>query len=94
MVFWLSYTPDQRLLLSRGDHVQVLDAETGELGERFELGAFGFAAIHASPDNRHVYGGSFFTGEIVKIDMETGETVARADVGVQRSTAGIAEFPG
>ena len=94
MVFWLSYTPDQRLLLSRGDHVQVLDDKTGELGERFELGSFGFAAIQASPDNRHVYGGSFFTGEIVKVDMETGETVARADVGVQRSTAGIAEFPG
>lgn len=94
MVFWLSYTPDQRLLLSRGDHIQVVDDQTGELGERFELGSFGFAAIHASPDNRHVYGGSFFTGEIVKVDMETGETVARADVGVQRSTAGIAEFPG
>jgi len=94
MVFWLSYTPDNRLLVCRGDHIRVMDDETGELGERYELGAFGFAAIHASPDNRHVYGGSFFTGEIVKIDMETGETVARANVGVERSTAGIAEYPG
>ncbi len=94
MVFWLSYTPDNRLLVCRGDHIRVMDDETGELGDRFELGPFGFAAIHASPDNRHVYGGSFFTGEIVKVDMEAGETVARANVGVERSTAGIAEYPG
>jgi hypothetical protein len=94
MVFWLSYTPDNRLLVCRGDHIRVMDDETGELGDRFELGPFGFAAIHASPDNRHVYGGSFFTGEIVKVDMEAGKTVARANVGVERSTAGIAEYPG
>jgi len=94
MVFWLAYTPDQRLLVCRGDHVQVMDDRTGEFKERFELGPFGFAAIAASPDNRHLYGSSFFTGEVVKIDMETGETVARANVGVERSTAGIAEYPG
>jgi hypothetical protein len=84
MVFWLSYTPDHRLLVCRGDHIRVMD----------DRGPFGFAAIHASPDNRHVYGGSFFTGEIVKVDMESGQTIARANVGVERSTAGIAEYPG
>ena len=94
MVFWLAYTPDQRLLVCRGDHIRVMDDRTGELRERFELGPFGFAAIAASPDNRHVYGSSFLSGEVVKVDMDTGETVARADVGVQRSTAGIAEYPG
>jgi sugar lactone lactonase YvrE len=94
MVFWLAYTPDGRLLVCRGDHIQVIDDDTGEPGERYELGPFGFAAIAASPDNRHVYGSSFLSGEIVKIDMNAGETVARADVGVQRSTAGIAEYPG
>jgi len=94
MVFWLSYTPDNRLLVCRGDHIRAMDDQTGELGDRFELGPFGFAAIHASPDNRHVYGGSFFTGEIVKVDMQTGDIVARANVGVERSTAGIAEYPG
>jgi hypothetical protein len=94
MVFWLSYTPDNRLLICRGDHIRVLDDETGELGARYDLGPYGFAAIHASPDNRHVYGGSFFSGEVVKVDMKTGETIARADVGVERSLAGIAEFPG
>ena len=94
MVFWLSYTPNRRLLVCRGDHIRVMDDGTGELGERFELGPFGFAAIHASADNRHVYGGSFVTGEIVKVDMKTGATVARTHIGVQRSTAGIAEFQG
>jgi hypothetical protein len=94
MVFWLAWTPDQRLLVCRGDHVRVMDDLTGELRERIELGPFGFAAIHASADNRHLYGGNFLSGDIVKVDMDTGRTVARTNVGVQRSTAGIAEYTG
>ncbi len=94
MVFWLSYTPDERLLLCRGDHVRVVDDQSGELKDQFDLGSSGFAAIHASPDNRHLYAGNFMTGEIVKVDMHTGDIVARADVGVKRSMAGIAEYPG
>lgn len=94
MAFWVAYTPDGRLLVCCGDHIRIVDDETGALTKRIELGPFGFAAITACADNRHAYGCNFLTGDLVKVDMQTDTVVARASTGVERSAAGLAEYCG
>ena len=38
--------------------------------------------------------GNFFTGTIIKFDLKSGTPGAKAETGVQRSLAGIAQFRG
>ena len=38
--------------------------------------------------------GNFFTGTVAKFSLATGEIVAKAETGVQRSLAGLAQYPG
>ncbi len=37
---------------------------------------------------------NFFTGELIKLNLESGATLSYANTGVQRSLAGIAQYPG
>lgn len=38
--------------------------------------------------------GNFFSGQLGKFNLASGEMVATADTGTQRSLAGLAQFPG
>ena len=44
-VFFLSYMPDGRLMLSRGAHVEFLDPQTGETLHTMPQEGFGWAVI-------------------------------------------------
>jgi len=38
--------------------------------------------------------GNFFTGTVAKFSLATGEILKKAETGVQRSLAGLAQYPG
>lgn len=93
MCFAVGYSRDGALLHMRGNAVEVL-TEQGERLRELPIPGFGWATMCVSADGEHVLGGNFFTGEIVRMSLESGEIAARANVGVERSLAGIAEFSG
>ena len=93
MCFAVGYSADGALLHLRGSAVEFL-SETGERVKELPLPGFGWATMCVSGDGRHVLAGNFFTGEFARVNLQTGAVTASANVGVERSLAGIAEFPG
>ena len=93
MCFAVGYTNDGALLHLRGSAVEFL-SESGERVSELPLPGFGWATMCVSADGRHVLAGNFFTGECARVNLETGAITASANVGVERSLAGITEFPG
>ena len=93
MCFAVAYSRDGALLHMRGNSVEVL-SEQGERLREVPIPGFGWATMCVSADGEHVLGGNFFTGEVMRMSLESGEITARASVGVERSLAGIAEFSG
>ena len=91
MFFSMDYGPQGRLYVSRGSRIDVVDLR-GRTTCCYPLQGEGWATLEASADGRHLYIGNFFTGRLVKLSLECGEEVARADTGVPRSLAGIAEY--
>jgi sugar lactone lactonase YvrE len=94
----LAYLQDGRLLVTRGDTVDLY-AEDGKLLRNYSLKQFGygFAQVAACHDQRHALASNIFTGAACKFSLETGEVVAQVQTdhgGQRRSLAGIAEFPG
>jgi outer membrane protein assembly factor BamB len=98
MVLVATHRPDGTLLMikavSRTEFVMVkLDAEGKELST-YELPGPGWAIVSPSLDDEIVLLGNFFTGTVAKYDLNDGKVVAQTEVGVQRSLAGIAQYPG
>jgi hypothetical protein len=94
----LAYLRDGRLLVTRGDNVDLY-AEDGKLLRNYGLGQFGygFAQVAVCADQRHALAANIFTGVACKFDLESGEVVAQVQTdhgGQRRSLAGIAEYPG
>jgi hypothetical protein len=40
----------------------------------------------------HVYATNFFSGELARLDLASGEITARAEAGIRKSLSGVAEF--
>lgn len=91
MYFALDYGPKGRLYVSRGDRIDLVNP-AGRTTCSYPLEGHGWVTLKAAADGRHLYIGNFFTGELVKLELESGEVVARASTGVERSLAGIAEY--
>ncbi len=91
MFFGVDFGPQGRLYVSRGSRIDVVDAR-GRSTCCYPLEGEGWAVLEPSADGRHLYVGNFFTGRLIKLNLECGEEVARADTGVLRSLAGIAEY--
>ncbi len=94
----LDYMKDGRLLVTRGDTVEILD-ESGVVIKTIDLKQFGygFAQITVSEDQKHALAANIFTGIACKFNIETGEIVASVQTdhgGARRSLAGIAEYSG
>ena len=94
----LAYAADGRLLVTRGDHVEVY-AEDGRVADTISLQRFGygFAQITVCADQRHALAANIFTGIACKFEIATGKVLAHVQtdhVSPRRSLAGIAEFPG
>ncbi len=92
-VFCLNYCADGLLLVTRGQKFEVID-KNGGVVRTYPLEGRGWATIKESADTRHILVSSFFTGLVLKIDKETGETVGSIQVDAERSLAGVAEYVG
>ena len=93
MFFSMDYGPQGRLYVSRGTRIDLVSPE-GRTMCCYPLDGHGWATLKAAADGRHLYIGNYFTGELVKLELESGEQVAVADTGVPKSLAGIAEYVG
>jgi sugar lactone lactonase YvrE len=93
MFFAMDYGPQGRLYVSRGTRVDLVSPK-GRVMCTYPLDGHGWATLKAAADGRHLYIGNFFSGKLVKLELESGEQVAVADTGVERSLAGIAEYVG
>lgn len=94
----LAYAADGRLLVTRGDHVEVY-AEDGHVLGTVSLAQFGygFAQVTVCADQRHALAANIFTGIACKFEIASGKVVAHVQtdhVSPRRSLAGIAEFAG
>jgi sugar lactone lactonase YvrE len=94
MFFGLAFAPDGELLVSRGARIDVVDPGDGTVRRSLPLEGVGWASVAPSVDGRSILVGNFFSGELARIDATTGARLASANVGVQKSLAGLAEYPG
>jgi hypothetical protein len=72
------------------EHVQP----DGTVVRSWDLPGPGWANIANSIEPGVVLLGNFFTGELGRFDLKSGQLTARVNTGVQRSLAGIAQYPG
>lgn len=94
----VAYRSDGTLLFIKanfkeGFFLQLLD-DKGAVIKTHQLDGSGWAALSTSLDNDVVFIGNFFTGQLIKFNTATGETLASTDTNVQRSLAGIAQYAG
>jgi len=89
MHFDLSLTPDGTLMLCMGNRVEAM-TQDGVLLRSYPLPGFGWSIIEAR-SGTHAYVGNWFSGEVVKLDLATGKTVARVMV-AEKCMAGIAQY--
>jgi sugar lactone lactonase YvrE len=88
MHFDLSLTPDGTLMVCMGNRVDAL-SQDGVWLRTFRLPGFGWSIIDAR-SGTHAYVGNWISGEVVKLDLQTGDVVARTVV-AQKCMAGIAQ---
>jgi hypothetical protein len=89
MHFDLSLTPDGALMVCMGNRIDAL-TQDGVWLRSYPLPGFGWSIIDAS-DGRFAYTGNWFSGEVVKLDLESGAIVARTLL-APKCMAGIARF--
>jgi hypothetical protein len=98
MAMTVMYTRDGKLLHIRanfkaGFFLEHL-SESGEVVRSYPLPGPGWAAVGRSAEPDVVLMGNFFTGSVAKFSLKSGEIIAQAETGVQRSLAGLAQYPG
>jgi hypothetical protein len=93
MFLGMDYGPQGRLYVLRGTRVDLV-SPAGRTMCTWPLDGHGWATLEAAADGKHLYLGNFFTGKVIKLELESGEVVAATDTGVPRSLAGIAEYVG
>lgn len=71
-------------------HLQADGTETRE----WDLPGPGWATIAETGDPGVILLGNFFTGQLIRFELETGRILAEVNTGVQRSLAGIAQYQG
>ena len=77
------------------DHRTIHTTQSaGEVLDNRALGGMGWAALTPAFDNEHVIVGNFFSGDIIKYNLASGEVVARANIGQKNSLSGVVQFPG
>lgn len=92
----LKYLPDGRLLVTRGDFMELLD-DRGYVIRSYPLETYGWSDIDVYPDGRQCIVSNIWEGTIVRLDVETGEVTGRIDTGCKapnRCLAGVAVYPG
>ena len=90
MYFDLGKKPDGTLLITMGNRVDAL-SQGGDEITSWPLEGFGWSIIAPSHDGNFAFVANWFTGEVVKLDLRSGDVVARNQVG-EKTVAGMAEY--
>ena len=90
MFFGMAFDGGGALLVARGNRVDVLDPQGGVVNS-YPLEGFGWAIVAPCAGDEHLLATNFFSGMVAKVDRNNGEVVASANIGVERSVAGVAE---
>jgi sugar lactone lactonase YvrE len=93
MFFGMAFDSAGALLVARGNRIDVLDSQ-GNVSATYPLEGFGWAMVANGGDDQHFLTTNFFSGDVAKVDRASGEVLAQINVGVARSVAGVAEYPG
>ena len=96
MAMTAAYQGDGTLLyikanFKEGFFLQSLD-ESGEATQTWNTQGPGWAALGCSKEPGMALLGNFFTGTVAKMDLASGEIVAKAETEVKRALAGIAQY--
>ena len=95
-VIAVKHLPDGRLLVTRGDYMELLDEE-GDVLRTYPLETYGWSDIEICGDPAYCLVSNIWDGRVVKVDVESGEVVGEIDTGMKaprRSLAGVAEYKG
>ncbi len=92
MFFDLTSAPGGRLLVTRGARLDILDQSGKELA-RWPLEGFGWSIVAADDRGEVAYVANWFSGEIIKLDLASGEIQARTEI-APKCIAGLAQYPG
>jgi hypothetical protein len=87
---------DGRLLVTRGDFMELLDEE-GAIVRTYPLEGYGWSDLEICADGDHCLVSNIWEGTVAKVHIESGEIAGTIDTGMKapnRSLAGIAEFRG
>ncbi|MCC5793679.1 MAG: hypothetical protein JJT85_02955 [Chromatiales bacterium] len=92
----VKYLPDGRLLVTRGDFMELLD-ERGRAIRSYPLETYGWSDIEVLAGGRECLVSNIWEGTVVRLDVESGEVTGMIDTGYskpERCLAGVACFPG
>jgi hypothetical protein len=92
----VKYLPDGRLLVTRGNFMELLD-ENANVLRTYPLETYGWSDIEVCGEAPYCLVSNIWDGRVVKINVETGEIVGEIDTGMKapnRTLAGIAEYKG
>ncbi|NKB42852.1 MAG: hypothetical protein GKS03_01110 [Alphaproteobacteria bacterium] len=83
---------DDKLVMPLGTKLSVL-TESGEVIQDVPLPGFGWALAAAGTDQTYAYAANWFTGDVVKVSLETGEVLAQVTI-APTSLSGLIQFHG
>ncbi len=83
---------DDKLVMPLGTKLSVL-TEYGEIIKDVPLPGFGWALAAAGTDQTYAYAANWFTGDIAKVSLETGEVLAQVTI-APTSLSGLIQFHG
>lgn len=91
MFFDLAAISGDRVLVSMGKRLELM-TETGDALRDYPLEGFGWSVLAPSNDEHFAYVGNWFSGKIIKLDLDSGEIAATTDA-AEKCMAGIAVCP-
>lgn len=94
MFFGMDYGPDGALYVLRGGSIHVVDEKSGATTRQIPLEGFGWAVLDLARDGSYAFVASFFTGEVAKVDLTTGQKLGSIQTGAVKALAGVVEYQG
>ncbi len=94
MFFGMDYGPDGTLYVLRGGSIHVVNETSGATTRQIPLEGFGWAVLDLARDGSYALVASFFSGEIAKIDLATGQKLGSIQTGAVKALAGVVEYQG
>jgi sugar lactone lactonase YvrE len=93
MFFGMEFAADGTLYVLRGASIEVV-SDSGQTVRQIPLPGFGWAIMDITTDGKYAYVGSFFSGEILKIELASGSQLGSIKTGGVKALAGVVEYQG